>query len=94
MQLPRSEYEKHTEPMLSHINVGFGEDISISDLAQLIAGVDGFDCDVVFDTDRPDGAPQKLLDSTRLNSLGWRPQVSLEEGLRLAYTSYCASEGA
>ena len=94
MQLPRSEYEKHTEPMLSHINVGFGEDISISDLAQLIAGVVGFDGDVVFDTDRPDGAPQKLLDSTRLNSLGWRPQVSLEEGLRLAYTSYCASEGA
>ena len=94
MQLPRSEYEKHTEPMLSHINVGFGEDISISDLAQLIAGVVGFDGDVVFDTDRPDGAPQKLLDSTRLNSLGWRPQVSLEEGLRLAYTSYCANETA
>jgi nucleoside-diphosphate-sugar epimerase len=94
MQLPPSDYEKHTEPMLSHINVGFGEDISISDLAQLVAGVVGFDGDIVFDTDRPDGAPQKLLDSTRLNSLGWRPQVSLEEGLRLAYTSYCAAEGA
>jgi GDP-L-fucose synthase len=75
MQLPQGDYEKHTEPMLSHINVGFGEDISISDLAQLVAGVVGFDGDIVFDTDRPDGAPQKLLDSTRLNSLGWRPQV-------------------
>jgi GDP-L-fucose synthase len=78
--------------MLSHINVGFGEDISISDLAQLVAGVVGFDGDIVFDTDRPDGAPQKLLDSTRLNSLGWRPQVSLEEGLRLAYAAFNASE--
>jgi GDP-L-fucose synthase len=94
MQLPQGDYEKHTEPMLSHINVGFGEDISISDLAQLVAGVVGFDGDIVFDTDRPDGAPQKLLDSTRLNSLGWRPQVSLEEGLRLAYVDYCAKEAA
>ena len=92
MQLPQGDYEKHTEPMLSHINVGFGEDISISDLAQLVAGVGGFDGDIVFDTDRPDGAPQKLLDSTRLNSLGWRPQVSLEEGLRLAYAAFNASE--
>jgi len=93
MQLPPSDYEKHTEPMLSHINVGFGEDISISDLAQLVAGVVGFDGDIVFDTDRPDGAPQKLLDSTRLNSLGWRPQVGLEEGLKLAYTEFQAFEG-
>jgi GDP-L-fucose synthase len=54
----------------------------------------GFDGDIVFDTDRPDGAPQKLLDSTRLKILGWRPQVSLEEGLRLAYIDYCAKEAA
>jgi GDP-L-fucose synthase len=67
-------------PMLSHINVGFGEDISISDLAQLVAGVVGFDGDIVFDTERPDGTPQ------------WRPQVSLEEGLRLAYAAFNASE--
>ena len=92
MQLPQGDYEKHTEPMLSHINVGFGEDISISDLAQLVAGVVGFDGDIVFDTDRPDGAPQKLLDSTRLNSLGWRPQVGLEEGLRLTYAEYIADK--
>jgi GDP-L-fucose synthase len=52
----------------------------------------GFDGDIVFDTERPDGTPQKLLDSTRLNSLGWRPQVSLEEGLRLAYAAFNASE--
>jgi nucleoside-diphosphate-sugar epimerase len=92
MQLPQGDYEKHTEPMLSHINVGFGEDVSIEELAQLVAGVVGFDGDVVFDTDRPDGAPQKLLDSTRLNSLGWRPQVGLEEGLQLAYVEYIADK--
>jgi GDP-L-fucose synthase len=93
MQLPRSDYEKHTEPMLSHINIGYGEDISIGELAQLVAGVVGFDGGIVFDTDRPDGAPQKLLESTRLNSMGWRPQVGLEEGLHLAYAAFSASEG-
>lgn len=93
MQLPRSGYESMTEPMLSHINVGCGEDISIKDLAQLVAAVVGFDGEVVFDTDRPDGAPRKLLDSSRLNASGWRPRVGLEEGLRLAYADYCASEG-
>lgn len=94
MQLHHSEYEKHTEPMLSHINVGFGEDISIGELAQLVASVVGFDGGIVFDTERPDGAPQKLLDSNRLNSLGWRPQVSLEEGLRLAYAAFSVSGDA
>ncbi len=93
MQLPKSAYEMHTEPMLSHINVGFGEDISISELARVVAGVVGFDGQVVFDTTRPDGAPRKLLDSTRLNSSGWRPRVGLEEGLRLAYADYQVSEG-
>ena len=93
MQLPKSSYETMTEPMLSHINVGFGEDISIRDLAQLIAGVVAFDGDVVFDTDRPDGAPRKLLDSTRLNLSGWRPRTGLEEGLRLAYADYRDSKG-
>lgn len=93
MQLSRSGYESMTEPMLSHINVGCGEDISIKDLAQLVAAVVGFDGEVVFDTDRPDGAPRKLLDSSRLNASGWRPRVGLEEGLRLAYADYCESGG-
>ena len=94
MRLPKSEYEKHTEPMLSHINVGFGEDISIGELAAVIAGVVGFDGNIVFDTDRPDGTPRKLLDSERLRSMGWRPRVGLEEGLRQAYADYCDREGA
>jgi GDP-L-fucose synthase len=94
MQLPKREYELNTEPMLSHINVGYGEDISISELADVVAAVVGFDGQVVFDPSRPDGAPQKLLDSTRLDLSGWRPRVGLEEGLRLAYADFQVSEGA
>jgi len=94
MRLPKNEYEQHTEPMLSHINVGSGDDISISDLAKIVADVVGFDGQIVFDTSRPDGTPRKLLDSSRLNNLGWQPQVGLEDGLRLAYAEFQASENA
>jgi GDP-L-fucose synthase len=94
MRLPKSEYEKHTEPMLSHINVGFGEDVSIRELAGSIADVVGFDGDIVFDTNRPDGTPRKLLDSARIRATGWRPRVGLEEGLRLAYADYRDRDGA
>ena len=94
MRLPKNEYEQHTEPMLSHINVGSGDDISIGDLAKIVAEVVGFDGEIVFDTSRPDGTPRKLLDSSRLNDLGWQPQVGLEEGLRLAYAKFQASEDA
>lgn len=94
MRLPKSEYEKHTQPMLSHINVGFGDDISIGELAGVIAGVVGFDGEIVYDTDKPDGTPRKLLDSERLRSTGWRPRVGLEEGLRLAYADFAkAADG-
>ena len=94
MQLPKSTYEEHTEPMLSHINVGYGDDISIGKLAQVIAAVVGFEGQVVFDTTRPDGAPRKLLDSSRLKKLGWQPRVELENGLRTVYAEFKASEAA
>jgi GDP-L-fucose synthase len=94
MRLPKSTYDQHTEPMLSHINVGFGEDISIAELAGVVAEVVGFDGQIEFDTTRPDGTPRKLLDSSRLNKLGWQPQVGLEEGLRLAYAEFKVSEDA
>jgi len=88
MRLPKNEYEKHTEPMLSHINVGFGEEVSIHELAGTIAAVVGFDGDIVFDKTRPDGTARKLLDGARILATGWRPRVGLEEGLRLAYADY------
>ncbi len=67
------------------INIGTGEDITIRALAELVAQVLDFDCQLVFDTSKQDGTPQKLLDVSRIHTLGWRAKVSLEEGIRRAY---------
>ena len=88
MNLPRTVYDMHTEPMLSHINVGVGSDLTIRELAQAIASVVGYQGDITFDSSKPDGAPQKLMDSSRLNALGWQAQISLDEGLRRAYSDF------
>lgn len=88
MNLDHNTYRKYTQPMQSHINVGCGSDMSISDAAKSIAKVIGYQGEVSFDTSKPDGAPRKLMDSSRLRSLGWRPQVSFEQGLRLAYQDF------
>lgn len=93
MSLDRSVYVQNTEPMLSHINVGFGTDISIREVAEMIARTVGYQGEIVFDTSRPDGAPRKLMDSRRLNCLGWQARISLEDGLARAYRDFCASEG-
>lgn len=65
-----------------HINVGFGNDVSIKELAKLIASVIGFDGDIVFDQTKPDGTKQKLLDSSRINKMGWKPKIDLKTGIR------------
>ena len=70
------------------INIGVGEDVTIRQLADLVAKVVGFNGKLTFDTSKPDGTPQKLLDVTRLNGLGWLAKTSLEEGIRLAYIDY------
>ncbi|MGN8060930.1 GDP-L-fucose synthase [Ralstonia sp. 22111] len=88
MNLEKSTYDSHTSPMQSHLNVGYGEDLTIAALAELIRRVVGYQGDIVFDTSKPDGTPRKLLDSTRLASLGWRAQVPLEDGLRHAYADF------
>lgn len=88
MNLDQIEYRRHTEPMLSHINVGSGHDITIKDLAFSIGKVVGYRGTIVFDTTKPDGVARKLMDSTRLNVLGWRQKISLEEGLALAYEDF------
>lgn len=75
----------------SHINVGTGVDQSIADLAALVARVVGFEGDIRWDTSKPDGTPRKLLDVSRIRSLGWAPSVDLEEGIRAAYLDYLAS---
>ncbi len=88
MGLSREVYAQHTQPMLSHINVGCGSDVSIAELARRVADVVGYQGRIVFDAGKPDGAPRKLMDSTRLQALGWSPTVTLERGLRLAYEDF------
>lgn len=81
-------YAQNTQPMLSHINVGTGVDVSIRELAETIAEVVGFDGDIHFDASKPDGAPRKLMDGSRLSELGWRARISLKEGLETTYHWY------
>ena len=88
MQLPKAEYELHTQPMQSHINVGSGSDVTIADLALAIAQAVGYTGQIEFDATKPDGAPRKWMDSSRLNALGWQAKVSLIEGLSLAYQDF------
>jgi GDP-L-fucose synthase len=88
MNLSKAVYEQHTRPMLSHINVGSQQDITILELAKVIARVIGYPGEITFDPSKPDGTPRKLMDSSRLNSLGWRAQVGLEAGLEKAYADF------
>ena len=88
MKLDKSTYDQHTQPMLSHINVGYGTDVSIAEVAQTIAQVVGYTGAVTFDTTKPDGTPRKWMNSSRLNSLGWQAQVPLLPGLSQAYQDF------
>jgi GDP-L-fucose synthase len=85
MGLSSEAYTAETHPQISHINVGFGSDVTIAELAHLIAEVVGYEGRLVFDVTKPDGAPRKLMDSGRLKKLGWQPKVRLREGLVHAY---------
>ena len=91
MELDRDSYASNTQPMLSHINIGTGEDLSIRDLAQIIGEVVGYQGQIAFDTTKPDGTPRKLMNVGRMKSLGWQPQVGLRDGLALAYADFLAS---
>mgnify|MGYP000069534919 FL=1 len=85
MDLSQEQYEANTEPMSSHINVGSGVDCTIRELVETVAKVVEFKGAIEFDSSKPDGAPRKLMNVERLNSLGWNYSVSLAQGLRLAY---------
>lgn len=88
MELKPEIYCTHTQPMLSHINVGTGIDCSIRELAETIAKVTSFRGNLVFDCTKPDGTMRKLMDVSRLQSLGWESSISLEDGIRDAYDWY------
>jgi GDP-L-fucose synthase len=85
MQLDKNTYDGNTQAMLSHINVGTGVDCSIQALVETVAKVVGFEGQISFDATKPDGAPRKLLDVSRLEQLGWRYSISLEQGLNKTY---------
>ncbi|MBR9911294.1 MAG: GDP-L-fucose synthase [Gammaproteobacteria bacterium] len=85
MNLDRATYEANTQPMLSHINVGTGEDCTIREMAETMARVVGYEGKLVFDSSKPDGAPRKLMSVDRLADLGWRYRIGLEDGLRVTY---------
>lgn len=90
MNLPKATYDQHTSAMQSHINVGYGSDITIAELARIVGQVVGYPGTIDFDTSKPDGAPRKLMDSSRLKSLGWQAKVNLQNGLMLAYQDFFA----
>lgn len=83
--LPQSTYQQTTQPMRSHINIGTGKDISIAELAGMLAEIIGFSGRIRYDQSRPDGTPRKLLNVSRLTELGWQSSIRLEDGIRQTY---------
>jgi GDP-L-fucose synthase len=92
MQLNHATYQQHISPMLSHINVGSGIDCTIGDLVDIVAKVVGYQGSIVFDATKPDGAPRKLMDVSRLKSLGWCSSITLEAGLASTYQWFLANQ--
>ena len=88
MQLDKATYDSQTEPMQSHINVGFGSDVTIAELAKVVGAAVGYQGKISFDATKPDGAPRKWMDSDRLNKMGWSAKVALGDGLLIAYSEF------
>lgn len=88
MNLPKEIYDGQTTPTQSHINVGYGDDVTIRELAETIGEVVGYQGNIEFDSSKPDGAPRKLMNSNRLKSFGWQAEVDLKKGLSIAYEDF------
>ncbi len=93
LELDEKTYQANTQPMLSHINVGTGKDITIRELAETMRRVVGYRGQLRFDSSKPDGAPRKLIDTSRLTAMGWRYQVELEQGLQQTYEWFQQQKG-
>jgi GDP-L-fucose synthase len=85
MDLSKEYYQASTDPMLSHLNVGTGEDVTIRELAETIRQVVDFKGEIIWDSEKPDGSPRKLMDVSKLKSMGWKPQIGLVDGLTNTY---------
>ncbi len=88
MELDKPTYDQHTDPMQSHINVGFGSDITIKELSQVIGETVGYQGKITFDSTKPDGTPRKLMNGDRLKGMGWCAKVNLIDGLASAYQDF------
>ena len=93
LDLPLETYQAHTQPMLSHINIGSGEDIAILELAKMVAEVTGFSGRITTDPSKPDGTPRKLMDVSRLADMGWKAGIGLREGIEDTYRWFQKNEG-
>ncbi len=93
LDLPKLDYDANVQPMLSHINVGSGTDISILELARIVARVTGFKGEIKTDASKPDGTPRKLMDVSRLAAMGWTAQIDLEDGIAETYQWYLSNTG-
>ena len=94
MNLPKAVYERHTQHMVSHINVGCGKDMTIMEVAQAVARTVGYIGQIHTDSTKPGGTPRKLLDSGRINALGWQAKVTLEDGLKATYQDFLVYHAA
>jgi GDP-L-fucose synthase len=93
MNLEPARYGAQVKPMLNFLNVGYGDDVTIGELARTIADIVGYEGEIHHDVSKPDGTPRKLMDSGKLRALGWRPRVGLEEGLRSTYQAFLSEPG-
>jgi len=92
MQLDKAAYDQQTQPMQSHINVGYGSDVTIAELAKAVGEAVGYQGKISFDSTKPDGTPRKWMDSSRLNALGWNAKTPLQQGLALAYSDFIKAQ--
>ena len=88
MELKKDRYDSCTTPMRSHLNVGYGNDITIKELIDVIVKVVGFQGEIAFDPTKPDGAPRKFMNSKKLFDLGWKPSIDIEDGIKNAYVDF------
>jgi GDP-L-fucose synthase len=88
LELDEESYKANTRPMLSHINIGTGKDVTIKEMAEIMKEVVGFKGKLVFDSTKPDGSPRKLIDISRLSNMGWKYSIDLEYGLKKTYKWY------
>ena len=92
MQIPKESFVSSLENDMPHINIGSGDEVSIKELVEMLAEISGFSGNIIYDSSKLDGAPRKLLNSSKINKLGWRPEISLSSGLKNTYEWFLSNQ--